>query len=165
MSYTELNKLVKSIMIEIRFFIFVLGVLVAFSTQAQTERILLTAIEKSRLGEQGRKDNCEHRVMPKAEWKMIGDRSEPRILARFVTEGCGGGNYWGVSVGVFGVNGAQYYLADFRHIEGSIETYDVSGSTIVIKSLGYNPGDARCCPSKKTTQKLRWDGKRLLDLN
>ncbi len=135
-----------------------MGLALIQTAHAQSSRDLDTAIKTSPEGRQGARGGCSFRVAQSDQWRRAdidGDGQED-IIAPYVTESCGGGNYWGLSVGIFQRAGNGVKLIGSGHVEGTIEKIAVNGARIVVQTLGYGPDDARCCPTKKSSEAFLW---------
>jgi len=126
------------------------------SALAQTERELLQALRQSTEGKQRIKGGCTDRIRPISEWRLadLDQDGTAEVVAPWSTEGCGGGNYWGASVGVFKQSGGRWQEIDSAGIEGQPESIEVRGNQIRVRTKSYGPNDPRCCPSQMVTVRL-----------
>lgn len=128
--------------------------LVPTPASAQSTRELEAAVRSSREGREGIRQQCSFSVASPKQWQradLDGD-GVPELVAPYVTEGCGGGNYWGLSVGVFRKDGSSWRMAGAGHVEGTIEGVQIDGRTLTVRTLAYGENDARCCPTKQAAE-------------
>ena len=75
----------------------------------------------------------------------------PVVAASYSFEGCGGGNNWTATFGVFAVEGGGFRrLPEDRSAPSRpdvVERVRVADGRITVEGLSYGPDDGRCCPS------------------
>jgi hypothetical protein len=72
----------------------------------------------------------------------------PVAVATYGLEGCGGGNNWSSTFGVFAEQGGRvvaYRVASPPR--WPVDGVRVEGGMLVVSGLDYGPNDPRCCPS------------------
>lgn len=72
----------------------------------------------------------------------------PVAVATYGLEGCGGGNNWVSTFGVFAQQGGR--VVELRMPSPPrwpVDGVRVEGGMIVVSGLDYGPNDGRCCPS------------------
>lgn len=86
---------------------------------------------------------------------------QPVTIASYTLEGCGGGNDYARTVGVFYEAGGQIW--QYKPPSPAISGPDVDdrggvtvhGDQITVRYSDYGPSDPRCCPSLKRTARYR----------
>lgn len=73
-----------------------------------------------------------------------------------------GPTYWWSRVSVFTRAGNSWRVAGTTAADGIVERLRVKGSEIQVDTMVAGPNDPRCCPSKKTVQRIRWQGGKLV---
>jgi hypothetical protein len=94
-----------------------------------------------------------HGTMPGAD--------QPVTIASYTFEGCGGGNDYARTVGVFYEAGGQ--VRQMKRPSTAVDGPDVNdasgvvvqGNKITVRYSAYAPDDARCCPSLKKTARYK----------
>ena len=125
---------------------------------SQNYAVLDDALKASIRGRALLKEKCDVRTVAPKDWVKsdIDGDGYLEIIAPFITEGCGGGNNWGVSIGVFRKNGSLFSMVDSQPIQGILEKITVNGPRIVTQTLVYGTEDPRCCPSQKSFEIFIW---------
>ncbi|WP_416545285.1 hypothetical protein ACHEXK_08680 [Limnohabitans sp. DCL3] len=136
----------------------VLLFLLATPAHSQTNLVLDDALKASIRGRALLKEKCDVRTVAPKDWVKVDIDGDGylEIIAPFITEGCGGGNNWGVSIGVFRKTGSLFRMVDSQPIQGILEKITVSVPRIVAQTLVYGAEDPRCCPSQKSFEIFIW---------
>jgi hypothetical protein len=88
------------------------------------------------------------------------------VIAVYTVEGCGGGNNWVRQLGVFSEEGGrvvEYVQPDPPTFV--VEEARVNNTVIEVNGLGYAATDGRCCPSVRSSTRLRVEGRRVVAAN
>jgi hypothetical protein len=73
-----------------------------------------------------------------------------------------GPTYWWSRVSVFTQAGSTWRAAGTTAADGIVERLRVKGGEIHVDTMVAGPNDPRCCPSRKTVQRIRWQGGKLV---
>ncbi len=84
----------------------------------------------------------------------LGQEGRTVVVARYTIEGCGGGNNWTATFGVFLAEGGRFRAIAVpddprsqQALPQVVERVRVEGERILVEGLNYSADDARCCPS------------------
>jgi hypothetical protein len=113
---------------------------------------------RAHLEREARRGGCDlYRPVHVHTGLLAGD-ARPVGIAVFTLEGCGEGNNWGRTVGVFVREGQRLVelprARDIRGLPEVVEGVRVENGLILVQGLDYGPNDARCCPSVRRSVAL-----------
>lgn len=88
------------------------------------------------------------------------------VVAVYTVEGCGGGNNWASQLGVFAEeSGRVVEYAQPVPPTFVVENARVNNAVIEVNGMGYASTDGRCCPSIRSSTRLRVEGRRVVAAN
>lgn len=131
----------------------VLAMLAPGLAQAQAKHPVEPGLQQHLEREVGR-DGCSLMGFEKVHDGPLGADARRAIVARYTLEGCGGGNNWSATFGVFLVEGGRLREVPLpadprsqRALPQVVEGVRVQGARILVEGMNYGAEDARCCPS------------------
>jgi hypothetical protein len=73
-----------------------------------------------------------------------------------------GPTYWWSRVTVFHAAGTGWREGPTAQVDGQVQGMSIKGDRIQVAALTLGPNDPRCCPTRKSAQRLRLQGGKLV---